>query len=85
MKVLEGPRQVMAPVVLKGVTVMMAESGELPLLSAMNDGILPFPKAGKPIAGLLFVQLNIVVPLILVVVKMTADVAELGQTDWLAG
>ena len=39
-----------------GVTVIVPESGLLPLLVAVNEGIFPMPLDGKPIAGLLFDQ-----------------------------
>ena len=43
-----------------GVTVMVAVMGEVVALLAVNDGILPEPPAARPIAVLLFVQLNVV-------------------------
>jgi hypothetical protein len=41
-----------------GVTVMVAVTGALVVLMAVNEGILPLPVAAKPIDGLLFVQLK---------------------------
>ena len=40
-----------------GVTVIVAVIGPELGFSATNDGIFPVPEAGKPIDGLLFVQL----------------------------
>jgi hypothetical protein len=40
-----------------GVTVIVATSGPLVGLVAMNDGISPLPAGARPIAGVLFVQL----------------------------
>ncbi len=42
-----------------GVTVIVAVTAAVPLLMAVNDGILPLPLAGKPIVGSLFVQLKL--------------------------
>lgn len=66
-----------------GVTVMVATTGAVPVLVAVKDAILPVPLAANPIEGVLFVQLNVVpgtVP-----VKLTAAVAALLHTVWLAG
>ena len=46
-----------------GVTVIVAVTGVLVKLMAVNAGIFPLPDAAKPIDVLLFVQLK-VVPLI---------------------
>ena len=43
-----------------GVTVMVAVMGEVVALVAVNEGILPEPVAARPIAALLFVQVNVV-------------------------
>src|SRR5262245_54448601 len=45
---------------LTGVTVIVAVTGEVPLLVALNDAMLPLPLAARPIDVLLFVQLNVV-------------------------
>ena len=55
----------------------------MPALVAIKLAILPVPLTARPIVGSLFVQLNIVPgtdP-----VKLTAAVAVLLQTIWLAG
>ena len=43
-----------------GVTVMVAVIGEVVALLAANEGILPDPPAARPMAVLLFVQVNVV-------------------------
>ena len=40
-----------------GVTMIVAVSGSLVLLLAVNEEIFPVPDAGKPMAAALFVQL----------------------------
>jgi len=47
---------------IDGVTVMVATIFSLPLLMAVNDGTFPVPLAGKPMAGLELVQLNVTPP-----------------------
>jgi hypothetical protein len=42
--------------VVDGVTVIVATITVCPLLMAVNDGMSPVPVAGRPIAGLSFVQ-----------------------------
>jgi hypothetical protein len=43
-----------------GVTVIVAMIGDVIALVAVNDGILPEPFAARPIAVLLFVQVDVV-------------------------
>jgi hypothetical protein len=43
-----------------GVTVIVAVIGEVAAFVAVNEGILPEPFAARPIAVLLFVQVNVV-------------------------
>ena len=43
-----------------GVTVIVAVIGEVVAFVAVNEGISPDPFAGRPIAVLLFVQVNVV-------------------------
>lgn len=45
------------PLVYAGVTVIVAVTGVVPVLVAVNDGRLPVPLAARPIDGVLFVQL----------------------------
>ena len=66
-----------------GVTVIVATTGAVPVFTAVKDAILPVPLAAKPMEGVLLVQLNVVPgteP-----VKVTAAVAVLLHTVWLAG
>ena len=65
-----------------GVTVIVATTGAVPTLVAVNDAIFPVPAAASPIDGWVFVQLNTVPatgP-----VKFTAAVAPPLHTVWLA-
>jgi hypothetical protein len=43
-----------------GVTIMVPVIGPFVPLVGVNAGILPVPPAARPIAGLLFVQVNVV-------------------------
>ena len=43
-----------------GVTIIIAVTGALPVLTAVNAAIFPVPLAGKPIEGLLLVQMKTV-------------------------
>ena len=43
-----------------GVTVIVPLIGDAVALVAMNEGMLPVPVAARPIAVLLFVQVNVV-------------------------
>jgi len=43
-----------------GVTVMVAVTGAAVALVAVNDAMLPEPLAARPMAVLLFVQVNVV-------------------------
>lgn len=55
--VLAGPLQLMPPLVKIGVIVMVAVTAVLPVLIAVNDGIVLVPLAARPMDVLLFVQL----------------------------
>jgi hypothetical protein len=66
-----------------GVTVMVAVMGVLPVLTAVKNGISPEPLAGKPIDGVLFVQLK-VVPFN-VCVNVTGLVVLPLHTTWFTG
>lgn len=82
------PWQPMAPLVNVGVTVMVATRGDVPPLVAMKEGIpveLPALLAASPIAGLLLLQMYVVVPPVLMVAKVMAAVLVLLQTTWLPG
>ena len=41
-----------------GVTVMVATTGTVPVLMAVNDPILPVPLEARPIEGLSLLQVN---------------------------
>ena len=74
------PVQVLPPLVYDGVTVIVAVTGTVPALMAVNEPILPVPLAASPIDGVLFTQLYTVPgtnPL-----KLIAEVAVLLQTTW---
>ena len=58
--VLGVPGQLMPPLVNTGVTVMVAVTGVLPVLMAINDGMVLVPLAPNPMDGLLLIQLYVV-------------------------
>jgi len=61
-----------------GVTVTVATNGVVPGFCAVNEGMFPVPAAARPIAGVLFVQLNTAPAEGLV--KFTGAVGEPAQT-----
>ena len=66
-----------------GVTVIVAVTGAVPVLIALNEAILPLPLAARPMDGVLFVQLNVVPatgP-----VKLTGAVGAPLHTVWFGG
>lgn len=64
-----------------GVTVIVPLMGVLVRLVAVNDGMLPFPLAARPMAGLLLAQAK-VVPLTGPVMVTAAEAAPLHKV-WL--
>ena len=60
--VLDVPTQLTPPFINVGVTVMVATTGTVVVLVAINVGIFPAPAAAKPIDGALFDQVNITLP-----------------------
>ena len=76
------PVQVVPPLVYEGVTVMVATTGALPVLVAVNEAMLPLPLAARPMLGALLVQLY-TVP-VTVPLKLMAAVAVPLQRTWLA-
>ncbi len=54
--VFAGPSQVTDPFSKWGVTTIVATSGDVPALVAVNDGIFPVPLAASPIVGWSLVQ-----------------------------
>jgi hypothetical protein len=75
------PVQVVALLVNVGVTVIVPDIGAVPLFVATNGAILPVPLAGRPMAGLLFVQLYTVPGTL--PVKLTGELEEALQRVWL--
>jgi hypothetical protein len=55
--VFAGPEQETPKLVKVGVTVMVAVTGDVPVLTAANAAILPVPLVPRPIVVLSFVQL----------------------------
>ena len=78
-KICEAPVQPFAV----GVTVKVAVTGVVPVLTAVNDPMLPLPEAGSPMELLLFVQLNVV--LLTAPVKLMAVVGLPLHIAWLPG
>jgi len=68
---------------MSGVTVMVAEIGDVPVLVAVNEAISPDPLADKPIAVLELVHEN--VPPAGVLVKFVEGTDPLLQTVMFAG
>ena len=60
--------------------MIVATTGEVVVLMAVKDAILPLPEDAKPMPGALLVQAYVVVPPVLVVVKVTAVVGEKWHT-----
>ena len=60
--VLDVPTQLTPPFINVGVTVMVATTGAVVTLVAINVGILPAPAAANPIDGALLAQVNITLP-----------------------
>jgi len=52
---------------------MVAETGNVPVLTAVKEGRLPFPLAARPIAVLLFVHEYVVDPPVRLVVNVTTE------------
>ena len=84
-KVLVGPVQGTPLLVNVGVTTIVAITGAVPVLVAVNDEMFPIPDAKSPIDGVSFVQAYVVVPPVLLVPKITAVVLVLLHTTWLVG
>ena len=78
------PIQITDPFSNWGVTLIVANTGVLPLFIAVNEGISPVPPEPRPILVLSLVQVYVVTPEVLLVVKVT-DVNEPLHTTWLPG
>ncbi len=74
-KVRAVPLQVTLPLVYAGVTVIVAETGAVPVLTAVKEGMSPVPLAPRPIEVVLFTQLYTIVPPVVGEPKDTAVVA----------
>ena len=83
-KVIDGPTQLVPPLVKVGVTVIVATTGALVALIAVNDNISPVPAAAKPMEAVLLVQLYVTVPPVFGLLKLTVAVGEPLHTTWLA-
>ena len=83
--VLLGPEHDTPPFVNVGVTVIVAVTGDVPVLIATNDAMSPLPLAARPIDVVLFVQAYVVVPPVLFVVNTTAVVFDPLHNVWLVG
>ena len=55
-KLLAGPVQLVPPLVNVGVTVMVATTGEVVVLMAVNDAISPLPVPERPMLVVLLVH-----------------------------
>src|ERR1035437_2679912 len=84
-KVLVGPSHVAPPLVKCGVTMIVATTGDVPALIAVNVGIFPLPVAANPMLISLLVQVYVVTPPVLIVAKVTVAVLLPLHTTWLAG
>ena len=71
------------PLVNNGITVIVAVTGDEALFKAVKD-ISPVPPEPRPILVLSLVQVYVVTPEVLLVVKVT-DVNEPLHTTWLPG
>ena len=66
------PEQVIPARSYSTPTVIVAVTGVKELFVATNDGILPVPLAAIPILGLLFVQIYVIVPPVVGLLKFIA-------------
>ena len=75
--------QLMPPLLYVNVTVIVAVTGALPGLVALNERISPVPAATSPMLVLLLVQVNTATPPPAGVVKLILAVGLLLHTVWL--
>ncbi len=80
-----GPSHVFVAYAKCGVTVIVATTGVVPVLTALNDDMLPVPLAASPMLVRSLVHVYVVVPTVFVVVKRTAVVGEPLQITWSEG
>ena len=55
-KLLVGPVQFTPPLLNVGMTTMVATTGAAEVLIAVNEAMLPFPEASRPMLGALLVH-----------------------------
>ena len=55
-KLLVGPSQVTVPFSKWGVTTIVAMTGAFPVLTAVNEMIIPEPVVANPMPGVSFIQ-----------------------------
>jgi hypothetical protein len=84
-KVFDDPVQETLPLVKVGVTSIVATTGDVVVLVAVNEAMSPVPLAAKPILVVVLVHEYVVVPTVFEVVKVTPVVAALLHTVWLVG
>jgi hypothetical protein len=65
--------------------MIVAITGDVPALIAVNDGISPLPLAARPIDGKLFVHVYVKTPPVFILPNTTAAVGAPLQTKSLAG
>jgi hypothetical protein len=78
------PTQLTPPFINVGVTIIVATTGAVVVLVAINVGILPAPFAAKPMDGALFVHVNITLPPVAGLLNAMAAVDDPLQSTWLA-
>ena len=83
--VFAGPIQFVPPLAKVGVTVIVAIIGLVELFTGVKIGIFPVPEVAKPMLGVSFVQLYVVVPTVFVVEKEIAVDAVPAQNIKLFG
>ena len=82
--VLDVPTQLTPPFINVGVTIMVATTGAVVVLVAINVGMLPTPFAARPIDGALFVHANITLPPVAGLLNAMAAVDDPLHNTWLA-
>ena len=79
-----GPSQLIPSLVYIGVAVIVAVTGEVLLLTAVNEAISPLPVAAKPILGVSFTHEYVVVPPVFSVLNAMAAVSSALHSIWLS-
>ena len=81
-KVFEGPVQLTDPLVKVGVTTIVATTGTGSLLLTAKEAISPVPLDARPMPGWSLVQAKVVLPPVLVVPNVIAEVNEPLHNTW---